>query len=111
MDLRIPEGEPVRVTSLDVTGVDGIFNVEQLKKDLPLHVGDPFNRFQLQATADTIVARLRNNGYPYAEVLRNFDSEAGALRAEVELDVYPGPQMRIGEVMIRGLRDVDTGTI
>jgi len=66
----------VRVARLDVNGVDGIFNVDKLKHDLPLQVGDPFNRFLLQASADTIVARLRNNGFPYAEVLRNFDSEA-----------------------------------
>src|SRR5206468_2792456 len=65
----------------------------------------------MQASADTIVSRLRNHGYPYAEVLRNFDSEAGILRAEVELDAQPGPRMRIGEVVIRGLRDVDTGTV
>src|SRR5438132_8831136 len=79
--------------------------------DLPLQVGDPFNRFLMQASADTIVARLRNGGYPYAEVLRNFDSEAGILKAEVELDVQPGPRMRVREVEIRGLHDVDTGTV
>ena len=108
---RIHEGEPVRVARFDVRGVDSVFNVARLKRDLPLQVGDPFNRFLLQASADTIVARLRNGGYPYAEVLRNFDSEAGILKAEVELDVQPGPRMRVGEVDIRGLRDVDTGTV
>ena len=108
---RIHEGDPVRVARLDVKGVEGIFNVDRLKHDLPLQVGDPFNRFLMQASADTIVARLRNNGFPYADVLRNFDSEAGVLRAEVELDAQPGPHMRIGEVEIRGLRDVDTGTV
>jgi len=108
---RIHEGDPVRVVRLDVLGVDKISNVAKLKRDLPLQVGDPFNRFLMQASADTIVARLRNGGYPYAEVLRNFDSEAGVLRAEVELDAQPGPRMHIGEVMIRGLRDVDTSTV
>jgi outer membrane protein assembly complex protein YaeT len=108
---RIHEGEPVRVVRLDVRGVDGILNVARLKRDLPLQVGDPFNRFLMQASADTIVSKLRNGGYPYAEVLRNFDSEAGVLRAEIELDAQPGPRMRIGEVMIRGLRDVDTSTV
>ena len=108
---RIHEGEPVRVVRLDIMGLEGISNVEKLKRDLPLQVGDPFNRFLLQASADTIVARLRNGGYPYAEVLRNFDSEAGILKAEVELDAQPGPRMRIGEVIIHGLRDVDTGTV
>ncbi|PYO90181.1 MAG: hypothetical protein DMD66_03415, partial [Gemmatimonadetes bacterium] len=108
---RIHEGDPVRVARLDVRGVDGIFDVARLKRELPLQVGDPFNRFLMQASADTIVARLRTSGYPYADVLRNFDSEAGILKAEVELDVQPGPRMRIGEVEIGGLRDVDTGTV
>ncbi|HEY6092638.1 MAG TPA: BamA/TamA family outer membrane protein [Gemmatimonadales bacterium] len=108
---RIHEGDPVRVTKLDVQGVSGIFDVDRLKRDLPLQVGDPFNRFLMQASADTIVTRLRNAGYPYAEVLRNFDSEAGVLKAEVVLDAQPGPRMLIGEVPIRGLRDVDTGTV
>jgi len=108
---RIHEGDPVRVAGLDVKGVEGILDLKDLKSDMPLQVGDPFNRFLMQASADTIVARLRNDGYPYAEVLRNFDSEAGALRAEIELDVQPGPRMRVGEVVIRGLREVDTGTV
>ena len=70
VEFRIHEGEPVRVTSLEVKGVEGIFNVEKLIKDLPLQVGDPFNRFLLQASADTIVQRLKNNGYPYAFALQ-----------------------------------------
>ena len=108
---RIHEGEPVRVTRLEIRGLNGIFDVEKLKRDLPLQVGDPFNRFLMQASADSIVARLRNNAYPYAEVLRNFDSEAGILKAEVELDAQPGPRMRIGEVQFRGLQDIDTATV
>jgi outer membrane protein insertion porin family len=111
LTFRIHEGEPVRVARFEVHGLDSIFNVPRLIRDLPLQVGDPFNRFLMQASADTIVARLRNNGYPYAEVLRNFDSEAGMLKAEVELDAQPGPRMRVGEVEIRGLRNVDTSTV
>ncbi|HEY7194380.1 MAG TPA: BamA/TamA family outer membrane protein [Gemmatimonadales bacterium] len=108
---RIHEGDPVRVERLEINGLEGIADVAKLKRDLPLHVGDPFNRFLMQASADTIVARLRNSGYPYAEVLRNFDSEAGILRADIELDALPGPRMRIGEVQIRGLRRVDTSAV
>ncbi|HWC74703.1 MAG TPA: BamA/TamA family outer membrane protein [Gemmatimonadales bacterium] len=111
VEFRIHEGEPVRVTRLEVVGTQGIFNIDKLKRDLPLQVGDPFNRFLMQASADTIVQRLRDNGFPYAEVLRNFDSDAGERRAEVELDAQPGQHMRVGEVVIRGLRDVDTGTV
>ena len=108
---RIHEGDPVRVQGLEVKGLEGILDVAKLKRDLPLQVGDPFNRFLMQGSADSIVARLRNNGYPYAEVLRNFDSEAGILKADVEFDAEPGPRMRLGEVLIQGLRRVDTGVV
>jgi outer membrane protein assembly complex protein YaeT len=108
---RIHEGEPVRVAQLDISGVEGILGLTALRRALPLQVGDPFNRFLMQGSADTIVTRLRNAGYPYAEVLRNFDSEAGLLRAEVHLEAVPGPRMRVGEVVIRGLHEVDTETV
>ena len=108
---RIHEGEPVRVARLDVQGVAGILDTLKLRRALPLQVGDPFNRFLLQASADTIVARLRNGGRPYAEVLRNFDSEAGVLQANVAFEAIPGPRMRVGEVTIRGIETVDSGTV
>lgn len=108
---RIHEGDPVRVERLELKGLDGILDTLQLRRSLPLQVGDPFNRFLLQTTADSIVSRLRNGGYPYAEVLRNFDSEAGALRAEVTLEAIPGQRMRVGEVAIHGLNEVDTATV
>jgi outer membrane protein insertion porin family len=82
-----------------------------LKKDLALQVGGPFSRYLLQASADTIVGRLNNRGYPYAQVLRNFDEDDAALSAGVTLEVVPGPRMRIGDVVILGLNRVDTGTV
>jgi outer membrane protein insertion porin family len=109
--IRIHEGDPVRLERLDVVGADSIFNVARLKKDLPLQVGSPFSRFLFQASADTIVGRLKNAGHPYAQVLRNFDEDHAALRAGATLEVVPGPRMRIGEVAIRGLGRVDTGTV
>jgi outer membrane protein assembly factor BamA len=108
---RIHEGEPVRVTSFDIDGVDKILNLESLRRDLPLQVGDPFNRFLFLASADTIVTRLRSAGYPYAEVLRGFDSDAEALRADLSLAALPGPRMLVGAVRIEGLQEIDTGTV
>lgn len=108
---RIHEGEPVRVTEFTIEGVEKIFNMPRLRRDLPLQVGDAFNRFLFLASADTILARLRNVGFPYAQVLRGFDSDAEALRAELTLTVLPGRQMRVGEVAIEGLVDIDTSTV
>src|SRR2546425_1113115 len=78
---RIMEGDPVRLERLEITGLDGILSLDALKKDLPLAVGAPFNRMLFQASGDTIVARLRNRGYPYVDVLRSFDVNAAERRA------------------------------
>jgi outer membrane protein insertion porin family len=107
----IDEGKPVRLTRLDITGADSLFKLPALKHDLPLKVGDPFNRFLFQASADTIVGRLRNAGHPYAQVLRNFDEDDATLTATATLEVVPGARMHVGAVDIRGLEHVDTAVV
>src|SRR3989442_1610936 len=108
---RIMEGDPVRLERLEITGLDGILDVDALRKNLPLAVGAPFNRILFQASADTIVSRLKNRGYPYADVLRGFDVNAAELRAVATLEAVPGPRMRVGDVAIAGIEKVDTGTV
>src|SRR5256885_3046530 len=108
---RIYEGDPVRLTGLDVLGVDSILDAAALKRALPLQVGDPFDRALFQASADTIVGRLTNRGYPYADVLRSYDVDAAALKAVASLEGVPGRRMRVGEVVITGAGHIDTGSI
>src|SRR5881275_3659883 len=108
LKFRIYEGDPVRLTRLDVLGVDSTLDVAALKRALPLQVGDPFNRALFQASADTIVGRLKNRGYPYADVLKSYDVDAAALRAVSALEGVPGHRMRVGEVSITGASHIDT---
>jgi len=108
---RIYEGDPVRLAALDILGLDSIFDVRSLKRGLPLQVGDPFNRALFKASADTIVSRLKNLGYPYADILRNYDVDVAALRAVATLEALPGRRLRVGQVLITGADKVDTGTI
>jgi outer membrane protein insertion porin family len=108
---RIHEGDPLRLERLDVVGAAPILKVAQVQKELPLQVGSPFNRFLFQASADTIAARLRNLGYAYATVLRDFDEDDAALSATATLNVVPGPRVWIGDVVIQGLARVDTATV
>src|SRR5436190_454541 len=111
LKFRIYEGDPVRLARLDILGVDSIFDVRRLKRDLPLQEGDPFNRALFQASADTVVSRLKNLGYPYADILRNYDVDVAALRAVATLEALPGERMRVGQVLITGAEKVDTGTL
>lgn len=108
---HIHEGEPVRVTELTISGAEGIVPTEELLADIPLAVGEPFNRFQLQASADTIRVALENHGYPYPQVFRNFDMNADRRVATVHFDVDPGIRATVGTVTVSGERAVSEQVI
>ncbi|MFI5210559.1 MAG: autotransporter assembly complex family protein, partial [Gemmatimonadales bacterium] len=105
------EGPPVVVTSFTVTGLDSLPRSAKLTEDLPLRVGKPFNRFLFQASADSILRRLRDIGYPSADVLRNFTVDKVARTAVASLDVLPGRFAVFGGVTVVGAKQVDSTLI
>jgi outer membrane protein assembly factor BamA len=108
---QIQEGEPVRVSRLDLQGADRVSG-PLLGRDLPLRVGDPLNMVVLEAVRDTLTQRLRDRGYAHAEVLRSLFIPRDAPRtAEVEFDVYTGPIARFGEIRIEGNEGVGDGIV
>ena len=104
----ITEGEPVRVTSLEISGVDSMTERKDILRDLPLVVGQPFNRFLMQASADSIVSRLNNRGYPSAEVFMGFTVHKEQHEATVSLDAEPGARGWFGPVTVEGAERVDS---
>jgi outer membrane protein insertion porin family len=106
---RIKEGDPIRVTSFGVTGLDSLpQRIRQLTVvDLPLQQGDPFNRYEMQATADTITRRLRDRGYPTARVYSSFETNLQTETASVTLEVVPGTHAVIGNVEVVGAKRVE----
>jgi outer membrane protein insertion porin family len=108
---RIYEGRPVRVTSLLVSGVSGVLDSTDLARDLPLQIGDPFNRYLMQVSADTIVNRLRVRGYPYARIFRSFDSNEETREASISFEADLGPRSRVEGIDISGNYRVDTSVV
>lgn len=106
---RIREGEPIRVTSFTVTGLDSLSpKVRQATLvDLPLRVSDPFNRYEMQASADTITRRLRDRGYPSARVFSSFETDRDAGTAVVALDAEPGTPALIGGIRVVGNQRIE----
>ena len=110
---NITEGEPIRVTALAISGVDTLLPRwrREVVQDLPLQPGDPFNRYAMQETADTITRRLRDRGYPTATVFTGFEVNKPARVASVTLDVVPGQRAVIGPIRVVGAARVDTSLI
>jgi outer membrane protein insertion porin family len=108
---RISEGPPVIVDSVVVGGLDSIIPQERLLRRLPIRAGKPFNRFEFEAAADTLVTLLRNRGYPFPEVFRNYSVDRLTRLARIEFDAIPGAFARIGAMNAVGSRTVTDRTI
>jgi outer membrane protein insertion porin family/translocation and assembly module TamA len=109
LTFRIREGEPIRVTSLTISGLDSL--PEKVRQetlvDLPLRQGDPFNRFTMQATADTLTRRLKDRGRPAARVFTGFETNKDAETAAVTFDAVPGRNAAIGTVNVVGTNRIE----
>ena len=107
------EGEPVRIEYITLSGAEDVIPNRELQRGVPLRVGEPFNRFLLRASADTIRASLRNRGHPHAEVYRNFDLDldAEAREARVQFDVVPGARAIVGEILVSGTDRVEEAVV
>ena len=110
---RITEGRPMVVTDLQVAGLDSLPAWLQriATLDLPLEEGDPFNRYLMQQSADSIERRLRDRGYPSATVFSGFEADRARLTARVSLEVDPSSRAVIGDVDVVGVRRIDTAVV
>ena len=110
---NIKEGAPIVVTTLTISGLDSLR--EQARRsalqDLPLHQSDPFNRYAMQATADTIALRLRDHGYPSATVFTGFEVNKPERKASVSLEVAPGRRAVVGQIRVVGAQRVDSSLV
>jgi outer membrane protein assembly factor BamA len=98
---KINEGPPVMLTSFVIQGLDSVPEKPQIIRGLPVRERGRFDRFAIDAAADTIRQRLHNNGYPRADVLQpRFTENDSALLAWDTLTVTPGPRTRIGAIKI-----------
>jgi outer membrane protein insertion porin family/translocation and assembly module TamA len=97
---KINEGPPVILTSFAIQGLDSVPEKPRIIRDLPAREGGRFDRFAIDAAADTIRERLHNNGYPRADAFTRFTENDSALLAWDTLTVTPGPRTRIGAIKI-----------
>ncbi|MEX0691581.1 MAG: BamA/TamA family outer membrane protein [Gemmatimonadales bacterium] len=107
----IHEGEPVRVERVAVEGLGDIITERDALAAIPLRVGDPFNRFLLQVASDTLSRMLRDRGYPFVEVFRNFTVNDARGRVDVSFQVDPGPRSRIGRIEVDGADQLGEGSV
>jgi outer membrane protein insertion porin family/translocation and assembly module TamA len=100
VQFRIQEGVPTRLQSLVITGLDSVSNPGRITKNLSIRPGQRFDRVNVEAARDTIARRLRNSGYPRAEVVNSFVVDSLRLSAFDTIAVQTGPFTRVAAVDI-----------
>jgi outer membrane protein insertion porin family/translocation and assembly module TamA len=107
----IEEGRPILADSMRYASPEG-FAVGNLLAGLPIDEGDRWSTLALDATRDTLIRRLQNRGYPYADVLRHTSLRNDEpYRAQVLFEIEPGTAARYGDIRIEGMQNLDESTV
>jgi outer membrane protein assembly complex protein YaeT len=96
----INEGDPVLIDTLRITGLDSVIARIANIENLDLRNGVVFDITRIQGAIDSIKTRLRNQGYPKADVAAAHSVDSVALRAVVDLGVLPEARAHIGAVRV-----------
>ena len=97
----IREGSPMLVDSLSIVGLEGVPERERVARGLATEIGEPFDKYANEATRDSLTRRLRNGGYPDAEVFVGYDTRLAERRARVVFTVVPGARVYLGEIGVQ----------
>jgi outer membrane protein assembly complex protein YaeT len=111
--LTVVEGEAVKVEAVNFTGFDIIppAHLADLKKNVPLKVGQPRDRQLVVATHEMALNELRDHGYPFAKVGTNEDDGPNGKTAALTFEAEPGPISHFGPVEISGNKSVNDHVI
>src|SRR5206468_2088718 len=103
----------VKVAAIDLVGFDVIppAHLDQLKKRIPLKVGEPRDRQLVVATREMALNELRDHGYPYAKVSVSDDDDPNRKTASLGFTSEPGTLAHFGPVHIQGNQSVSTRVI
>jgi outer membrane protein insertion porin family len=104
----IEEGDPLRVASLEFTGLEAIApsRVRAIRERAPLRPGDPLSTDALRRTGQMVADALGEAGYAYARIeVRQTRIEPD--RVAVELRADPGQVGYFGSIEIVGNSSVD----
>lgn len=106
---HVTEGEPIRVRTLRVAGMDSVPGALPLPH-LPLRPGDIYSRPRVVAAQRRLATRLGELGYAFARVEPVETLSADGHQADVVLEVTPGPVSVFGTTTVQTdlpLRDRD----
>ncbi len=108
--IEVTEGPQTEVNSITFSGNEALSN-EEILDQMDLALGDPLNRFNVEQARRGIVRAYNRDGYVYAAVTVEEYLSEDRLSADLRFDVVEGPQVRIGDIQVRGNDSTRTSLI
>jgi translocation and assembly module TamA len=102
LEVEVREGEPVRVGTLAVAGLDGLPASEKhaALEGVPLAPGRTFTESAWADAKERIRSALRQRGYAGVEVEGEARVDRGTRSAAVDIVMRPGPRCSFGEIRV-----------
>src|SRR5262249_20353531 len=113
LTMKITEGEPVKVASVDFVGFDEIpaQHLNNLKTRMPIKPGEPRDRQLVVSTHEMALNELRDHGFPYAKVSMAENAPSNPKQVVITFTGEPGPLAHFGTVEIVGNNSVSDRVI
>lgn len=104
----VAEGPRALIASVTDAGLPEGFRAPM---ELAIVPGMPLNRSQLEQARANLAHALGRQGYLFAKVSADPGLSADGTRAQVRFAVESGPQVKVGQVILRGLRRTDPALV
>gem|GEM_PF-2438147 len=110
INISIAEGEPTRVSELNIEGLEALDPqlAAEIVEELEIKVGEVFTQEKYLNTRNTLVGRLKRRSFAYARISGRVIIDPQVQSAAVQYFLDPGPQAVFGEVYIIGNDEIET---
>lgn len=109
----VDEGPAAKVKRLDIEGLEPVKEAREMRRDLPIKVGDVFNEKDYEKLKAQLNDKLEREGYAQAaltgRVIVDVDEQEPSV--SIEISTEPGPQFRISRVHVFGAQSISRSRI
>lgn len=110
--IQVEEGEPTRIAEIELTGTETDYARSVLaRRSTAVRPGKILDHPEYLLAKDALQQALADKGYAHAEVDGVVEVDREAHRAEVRLDIDPGPLVHFGKVTVEGLKRVPESAV
>lgn len=100
--VRVQEGEPTKISRIDVRGLEALSadHRERALEDLPIKVSDIFLEENWLGVKGQVRTQMHELGYAEAEVTGEVFVDLGKREAAIELEIVPGRRYKFGNIFV-----------